>query len=74
MEDVYKVQNIFYISLTNCMLPLSELLFQSLSYTEILFSTRANFIISVLLVVHLSEVNTEQMQNDTVISQYLKYL
>lgn len=74
MENVYKVQNIFYISLTNGMLSLSELLFQSSSYTEILSSTRANFIISLLFVVHLAEVNTEQIQNYTIISQYLKYL
>lgn len=48
---------------------LSELLFQSSSYTEILSSSRATFIISLLLVLHLSEVNTEHMQNYTIISQ-----
>lgn len=75
METVYKVQNVFHVSLTNCMSFLSELLFKSsTSYTEILSSTRANFIISLLLVLYLSEANTEQMQNYTIISQYLKYL
>lgn len=73
METVYKVQNIFYIILTNRTSFLSGLLFQSSSsYVEILSSTRANFIISLLLVLHLSEVNTEHMPSDTIISQYLK--
>lgn len=75
METVYKVKHIFYITLTNYTSFLSELLFQSSSsYIEILSSTRANFIISLLLVLYLSEVNTEQMQNYTIISQHLKYL
>lgn len=53
---------------------LSELLFQSSSsYVESLFSTIANFTISLLLLFHQSEVNLEHVQNYTIISQYFKY-
>lgn len=70
---IFLLQNFFYRSLTNHTPFLSELVFQSpSSYIESPFSTTANFIISLLLLLHRSEVTTEHMQNYTIISQYFK--